>query len=64
MPRSFFDELAANYIAIPRARFVKEHVNLLKVLKKADPKQLNAEAKDQAEELKKVMKEGRDRKRG
>ena len=43
-------------ITIPKGKFIKEHTNLLKVLKKGNPAQLKAEYKDQAEELSKVMR--------
>jgi len=42
-------------ITIPKDKFIKEHTNLLKVLKKGNPAQLRAEYKDQAEELAKVI---------
>lgn len=48
----------AKPITIPKVDFVKEHKNLLKVLASKDPKKLKAEAKDQAKELKKVLKGG------
>jgi hypothetical protein len=45
-------------ITIPKDKFIKEHTNLLKVLKKGNPAQLKAEYKDQAKELSKVMRGG------
>jgi len=39
-------------IIMPRKQFIKEHKNLLKVLKKGKRSELNAEYKDQARELK------------
>lgn len=46
-------------ITIPKGKFIKEHTNLLKVLKKGSPSQLKAEYKDQAKELAKVLRGGR-----
>lgn len=55
MNRKFFDDLS-DYVVLPRARFIEEHKNLLKVLEKKDPQALEAERKDQAKELKQEMK--------
>lgn len=46
----------AKPITMSKSAFIKEHKNLLKVLASKDPKKLKAEALDQAEELKKVVK--------
>jgi hypothetical protein len=54
--RSYFGE---DFIAIPRQRFINEHTNLLKVLAKAKPKELKAEAADQKKELTKVLKKSK-----
>lgn len=40
-------------VCMTKKAFKKEHKNLLKVLKKKDPKKLDAEAKEQKEEMKK-----------
>lgn len=45
-------------VIIPKADFIKEHENLLKILNKGKPSELKAEARDQKKELKKVMKGG------
>jgi SET domain-containing protein len=48
MERKFFGE---PYIMMPKARFIKEHENLLKILDKGDPKELKKEAEEQKKEL-------------
>jgi hypothetical protein len=63
MNRTFFDDLG-NYVAIPRARFVQEHKKLLKVLENKDPRELEAERKEQASELKVEMKKMKKSKKG
>jgi len=45
-------------VSLTRKAFIKEHKDLLRILKSGDPKQLKKEYKDQAKELKKVMKGG------
>jgi hypothetical protein len=45
-------------VSLTRKAFIKEHKDLLRILKSDDPKQLKKEYKDQAKELKKVMKGG------
>jgi hypothetical protein len=45
-------------ILMPRKQFVKEHKNLLKVLKKGDPKALKKEYADQKKELTEQLKGG------
>ena len=52
MDREFFDEAAARgYVVMPRPRFVQEHKKLLQILERKDPKELEAERKEQAKEL-------------
>ena len=57
MQRQFFEDfLSGNIVVVPKPRFIQEHKNLLKVLEKKDPKELEAEKRDQAKELKQYMK--------
>lgn len=50
MERCYFGE--GKMISMPRARFVKEHTNLIKILREGDPKKLQKEAAEQSKELK------------
>jgi hypothetical protein len=50
MDRCYFGE--GKMIQMPKARFVKEHTNLIKILREGDPKTLEKEAAEQAKELK------------
>lgn len=56
MDRSFFDDVATNYVVIPKPRFIKEHKNLLKVLTKKNPGELEKEKADQKKELTAMLK--------
>ena len=56
MNRSFFDDVASNYVVIPRPRFIQEHTKLLKILTKKDPEALDAEKADQKKELMTILK--------
>jgi len=57
MNRQFFDDFCSEkVVAIPKPRFIEEHKKLLQVLAKKDPKELEKERKDQAKELKKMLK--------
>lgn len=57
MNRTFFDDVCSgNVVAIPRPRFIQEHKKLLQVLTNKDPQELDKEKKDQAKELKKILK--------
>jgi hypothetical protein len=49
---------------MPRSQFIKEHKNLLKVLKRGDPKELMKEHADQKAELAAELKGGRGRASG
>ena len=51
--QAFFD----NNVVIPKKDFIQEHTKLLKVLDKKNPKQLNAEKKEQGDELNKKLKQ-------
>jgi hypothetical protein len=67
MNRHWFDEYCAkpeNWVAIKKPRFIQEHTNLIKVLEKKDPKELDAEKKDQKEELELELKSGKKLKKG
>jgi hypothetical protein len=65
-PDSVFDELRGALfrteggVSISKKAFVKEHKNLLGVLKRGKKSELKAEAKDQSKELAKVVKGGAD----
>ena len=54
--KSFFDDIAANYVVIPKPRFIQEHTNLLKVLTKKNPGELEKEKADQKKELMAMLK--------
>lgn len=45
-----------NNVVIPMKDFIQEHTKLLNVLDKKDPKQLNAERKEQSAELDQKLK--------
>lgn len=62
MNRQFFDDLG-NFVAIPRARFIEEHKNLLKVLEKKNPQELEAERVDQKKELEAEIKKQKQKKK-
>ena len=51
--KEFFDK----NVVIPKKAFIQEHTKLLKVLDKKNPKQLNAEKKEQSAELNKMLKQ-------
>lgn len=51
MSRQFFDEVEANYVVMPKPRFVQEHKKLLQILERKNPKELEAERKEQKKEL-------------
>lgn len=53
MEKSYFGE---PYIMMPKARFIKEHKNLLGVLDRANPTELKKEAMDQKKELQSYTK--------
>lgn len=62
MNRSFFDDYCANpekFVVMKKPRFIEEHKNLIKVLENKNPKQLDAEKKDQREELEKYIKKSK-----
>ena len=46
-------------VVIPKSEFIKEHVNLLQILKSGTRSQRKKEAADQSAELAKVMKKRR-----
>jgi len=54
-PRFATKGFFANNVVIPKKEFIQEHTKLLKVLDKRDPKQLNAEMKEQGTELKQKL---------
>jgi len=56
MNRQFFDDLTSDYVVMPRPRFVQEHKKLLQILERKNPKELEAERKEQAKELKAMTK--------
>lgn len=56
MNRQFFDDLAKDYVVMPKPRFVQEHKKLLQILERKNPQELEAEKKDQAKELKAMTK--------
>jgi len=56
MDRKYFDDLGGAFVMIPRPRFIQEHTNLLKVLQRKNPKELDAEARDQKTELQMELK--------
>jgi DNA-binding FadR family transcriptional regulator len=55
MDRKFFEdyceECMRGVVVLPKKDFVKEHKNIVKILKKGDPKQLKKEAREQQQEL-------------
>jgi hypothetical protein len=53
MDRCYFGE--GKMIQMPKARFVEEHTNLIKILREGDSKKLEKEAKEQSKELKKEI---------
>ena len=60
MNRQFFDDFCADkVVAIPKPRFVEEHKKLLQVLERKDPQELEKEKREQAKELKDMMKKGK-----
>ena len=63
MNRQFFDDLAKDYVVMPRPRFVQEHKKLLQILERKNPQELEAERKDQAKELKQMTKKSRKEKK-
>ena len=52
MDRCYFGE--GNSVTISRPRFVKEHTNLIKILREGDPKKMEKEAAEQSKELKEM----------
>lgn len=50
MERCYFGE--GKMVNMPRARFVTEHTNLIKILREGDPQKLKKEAAEQEKELK------------
>jgi hypothetical protein len=56
MERKFFDDLGNNFVMMSRPRFIQEHKNLLGVLQRKNPKELDAEARDQKKELQAELK--------
>ncbi len=60
----YFDEFVASQqrqggVVIPKSEFIKEHVNLLHILKSGTKAQRKKELKDQETELAKVLKKKR-----
>jgi DNA-binding FadR family transcriptional regulator len=55
MDRKFFEdyceERMRGVVMLPKKDFVKEHKNIVKILKKGDPKELKKEAREQQSEL-------------
>ena len=62
-PQVAFGELVASQnvggVMIPKSKFIKEHVNLLQILKSGTKAQRKRELKDQLAELAKVLKKKR-----
>ena len=57
MNRQFFEDFCSgDMIVMPKPRFVQEHKKLLQVLERKNPKELEAERKEQAKELKEQLK--------
>lgn len=56
----FFDEFCrkrmGDAVVLPKDEFVKEHKKIVKVLRRADPKELKKEAKEQAQELSRQLR--------
>ena len=59
MNRQFFDDLARDFVIMPKPRFIAEHKKLLQILERKNPKELEAERKEQANELKAMTKKGK-----
>jgi hypothetical protein len=60
MNRTFFDDFCSgNVVCISRPRFIQEHKKLLQVLTNKDPQELDKEKKEQAKELKNILKKKR-----
>lgn len=63
MQRQFLEDFfGSDVVVMPKPRFIQEHKKLLQVLEKKDPKELEAEKKDQAKELKSYMKKAKSKK--
>ena len=61
----YFDQLSGGgngNVSIPKSEFIKEHVNLLGVLRKGTKVDRLREAKDQAKELSNMLKKNEKRK--
>jgi hypothetical protein len=58
----YFDQLVGGGVTIPKPEFIKEHKNLLDVLRKGTKADRLREAKDQAKELFDMLKKERKRK--
>lgn len=56
MNKQFFDDISSEYVVMKRPRFIQEHEKLLGILERKDPKELDAEKKEQAKELKAYKK--------
>lgn len=63
MNRQFFDDLGEGYVIMPKPRFVAEHKKLLQILERKNPRELDAEKKDQEKELKSYLKKGKKEKK-
>ena len=48
---------------MPKPRFVAEHKKLLQILERKNPRELDAEKKDQEKELKSYLKKGKKEKK-
>ena len=57
MNRQFIEDyFNSDVVIMPKPRFIEEHKKLLKVLENKNPKELEAERKEQVKELKSYMK--------
>jgi hypothetical protein len=63
--RQFFEDYhkgkvadPSNFIVMPKSDFIKEHKKLIGILDRKNPKELNAERKEQASEMARYVKKG------